>query len=70
MKETFPVYKIGGNKKLSDPSKQINLNNINMQTALRTIKSDDEKCPPPFHQNNNGESRRKFAQRNIVTNQM
>lgn len=36
------IYQIGGgNNKFSDPTKQqMNLNNINMQTALRSIKSD------------------------------
>jgi len=54
------VYQVGGNK-FSDPTKQqVNINNINMQTALRSIKSEDGRDNfLPFYQNNQMDSRRK-----------
>ncbi len=48
------IYTVGGSKKFSDPTKQqMNLNNINLQTALRSIKSEDGRDNfLPFYQNN------------------
>lgn len=55
------VYQVGGNNKFSDPTKQqMNITNINMQTALRSIRSEDGRDNfLPFYQNNQMESRRK-----------
>lgn len=40
LNQISPVYVVGGSRKLSDPSKQqLNLNNLNIQTALRSIRS-------------------------------
>lgn len=54
------IYQVGGNNKFSDPTKQqVNLNNINMQTALRSIKSEDGRDNfLPFYQHNHIDARR------------
>lgn len=53
------VFQVGGNTKFSDPTKQqVNLNNINMQTALRSIKSEDGRDNfLPFYQHNHADTR-------------
>lgn len=54
------IYQLGGNNKFSDPTKKpVNLNNINMQTALRSIKSEDGRDDIlPFYQHNHMEQKR------------
>lgn len=43
------VYMMAGSKQFSDPTKQSNLNNnMNIQTALKSIRSSDERLFPPM----------------------
>lgn len=55
------IYQVGGNNKFSDPTKQqVNINNLNMQTALRSIRSEDDRDNfLPFYQKNQMDSRHK-----------